>query len=42
VNFKTKVKLVASDTLVEWKKSAHDTLVLAIAIATWEAKRFRE
>jgi hypothetical protein len=42
VNFKWKTKLVADDTLTEWREGDHDDLVLAVAIAAWEGERYRE
>src|SRR5262245_51566109 len=40
-NFQAKVVLVVDDPYVAWREGAHDDLVLAIAIAAWEAERCR-
>ena len=41
-NFRAKVTAAAEDTLESWREGPHDDLVLAVAVAAWEAERHRE
>jgi hypothetical protein len=39
VNFQVKVTAAAHETFGAWREGVHDDLVLAVAIAAWEAER---
>lgn len=38
-NFQVKITLAANDTYGAWREGAHDDLVLAVALALWEAQK---
>jgi hypothetical protein len=38
-NFRAKITLAGDDTIEDWRQGQHDDLVLAIAIAAWQAER---
>jgi hypothetical protein len=40
--FKAKAKAASEETLESWREGPHDDLVLAVAIAAWEAEHHRE
>ena len=39
LDFKVKITLAANETFGAWREGTHDDLVLAVAIAAWEAER---
>jgi hypothetical protein len=40
-NFKSKLTISGNETFEAWKESIHDDLVLALALAVWQAERTR-
>ena len=42
LRFRAKATLSPNDTLETWREGPHDDLVLAVAIAAWQAERLRE
>ena len=41
VNFKMKITAAGNDTFEAWRSGQHDDLVLAVALACWQARRRR-
>ncbi len=42
LNFQVKITTSAHDTYGAWREGTHDDLVLAVALAAWAGKRWRE